>query len=75
MKKTTSKKKIGFIAGGIILLAILWFAIDRQAGGNYRACSSNGCISGMKFEVSFPERCVKNEKNEVLCGEFILKEK
>ena len=64
--------------GGIILVIIIgiaWFAFDRQSSGGYQACSSEGCINGTKFEVSYPESCIKNEKNEVICGSFILKVK
>ena len=69
MKKQNNLKKIGLIIGGMILVAVLYFLIDRQLKPiqyPFTACQGEYCIKGN--QMSRDGDCIVNERQERLCG-------
>ena len=72
--KAINKKKIGLIAGGIILLGVLYFLFDNRAEKPieypFTACQGEYCIKGN--QMGKVDNCIVNERQERACGWYIL---
>ncbi len=75
MKYQKINKKIYWIGGAFLLVLLIGvsYAIKQRNEYPIEICSSTGCLRAKK--VNFNERCISTERNEIICGDFILRVK